>query len=137
MVVYAGGAKLAYTPQMDSVQPWMNMRRDMQTVIDDGDGVIVVAAGNERRDSYRKDVDLLPPLFESQSLPLIVVGSVDESGKQAPSSQGGRHVSIWAPGENIECLRGDYSHDSGTSFAAAMVCRTMLSNECVGSNLHD
>ena len=70
------------------------MRRDMQTIINDGDGVVVLAAGNARRGSHRKDVDILPALFESQSLPLIVVGSVDESGNWAPSSQGGPHVSI-------------------------------------------
>lgn len=136
VIVAASGSKLAYTPEMESVQPWINMRRDMQTIINDGDGVIVVPAGNARRGSFRKNVDILPPLFDSRDMPLIVVGSVDKFGNPAPSSQGGPRVSVWAPGENIECLRfGDYSRDSGTSFAAAMVRRIMVINICVQSNL--
>ena len=132
VIIYAGGSVLSYTdhPEMAAVQPWMNMRRDMQQIINDGDGVVVLAAGNERRGSHRKDVDELPACFESRSLPLIVVGSVDEFGNRAPSSQGGPHVSIWAPGENIQCLRyGHYSRGSGTSFAAAMVRRLVVTNK--------
>ena len=95
-----------------------------------------MAAVNARRGSYRKTVDILPPLFESRDIPLIVVGSVDKTGKPAPTSQGGPRISIWAPNDEIECLRfGDYSHDSGTSFAAAMVLHIIVINICLQSNL--
>ena len=40
VTVDARGSKFAYTPEIESVRPWMNMRRDMQTMINDGDGVV-------------------------------------------------------------------------------------------------
>ncbi|KAL8919242.1 MAG: hypothetical protein Q9208_006903 [Pyrenodesmia sp. 3 TL-2023] len=89
--------------------------------------VVVVPAGNFRKFMIREDVDTLPALWESDAFPLIVVGAVDNEGDIADFSQGGRHVTAWAPGVEISCSGSDLvttTFGTGTSFSTGMVRNT-------------
>lgn len=55
---------------------------------------------------------------------VIVVGAVDNNGLEAPTSQHGPLVSVWAPGVDVMCAsNADTGHQtlSGTSISAGMV----------------
>lgn len=122
VIVFATGSTDMYGPTTSIPRPWRNIRGYMKDIIA-MDGVIVVGAGNRRDGNYRKNVDVLPALFESLDLPLIVAGSVENSGNTADFSQGPAHVSIWAPGIEVACTRPNINvnYGTGTSYSAGMV----------------
>ena len=87
----------------------------------DGDGIVVIPAGNYAGSAGRFSVDTIPAIWSSASFPLIVVGAVDDQGVPAAFSQGGSIVSAHAPGVNLACPYDTKVHFSGTSFATSMV----------------
>lgn len=67
------------------------------------DGIpIVYSAGNAATDPAYRDIDDLPKVLEDDAHPLIIVGAAQEDGKRATFSQGGRHLTTYAIGANIE-----------------------------------
>ena len=117
VVMYASASETPAS-QIRNVQPWKNMFMRMTNIFQFG-GVVVVPSGNEARRS--PGIDTLPALYV-QTLPVIVVGSVDNDGNMASFSQGEAGVSVWAPGVDVACLKGTGSRfDSGTSFSTGMV----------------
>lgn len=103
--------------------PWPDVKRSMEKIFTQN-AAIVVSAGNEGRKLGRKDVDKLPALWADvdPGFPLIVAGAVDNEGFESPFSQGPTHVTVWAPGTNVECAgRGGFRKASGTSFSTGMV----------------
>ncbi|KAL6719415.1 hypothetical protein ACLMJK_003655 [Lecanora helva] len=102
---------------------WYPLKRSMQKIFDIG-GTIVTLSGNDAEEPGRgRPVDTLPALWADDSFPLIVAGSVDNSGRTASFSQGPNHVTTWAPGVEIQCAarRSTRRLDSGTSFSVGMV----------------
>lgn len=85
-------------------------------------GVVVVSSGNKALTQGRQDVDSVPASWEANDFPLIVVGATNNAGAVAPFSQGETHVTVWAPGNPVQCARryGFYNVD-GTSASAGMV----------------
>ena len=83
---------------------------------------IVVPSGNYA-DKGRPNVDGIPAIWEdAQDFPIIVVGSVDNTGVIAPFSQGPNLVTIWAPGVAVQCAkRFGFWYPEGTSASAGMV----------------
>lgn len=80
-------------------------------------GIIVTASGNARTGRTRRNVDTLPAFFNGPDLPLVVAGSVDNSGTLAPFSQGPDHVDIWAPGVAVTCTRPSMAEQVGTGMS--------------------
>lgn len=102
--------------------PWLIIRTYFQFIFDLG-GTIIVPSGNNALTSGRQDVDTLPAQWESPVFPLIVVGAVDNTGTIAPFSQGPTHVTVWAPGVQVQCARRyGFRTGSGTSHSTGMVC---------------
>ena len=65
-----------------------------------------------------------PALVAAQHSDVIVVGSVSTIGIESAFSQQGPLVSVWAPGEGVECASNNSAgswYRSGTSMAAGMV----------------
>ncbi|KAL1875232.1 hypothetical protein Daus18300_003303 [Diaporthe australafricana] len=95
------------------------------------DVVFVTASGNDDRDEVADgkesalDVDSYPPLMAASGAPIINVGAVDNTGKNASFSQGGPLVHVMAPGEQIQCAANSFfsstQKQDGTSFAAPAV----------------
>jgi len=103
--------------------PWLTVKTYFQEIFDLG-GTIIVPSGNDAETPGRQaDVDTLPAGWESSTFPLVVVGAVDNTGSPAPFSQGPTHVTVWAPGVDVQCAkRGGFRTGSGTSQSAGMVC---------------
>jgi len=121
--VSAGENPLAY--------PWPDVKRSMEKIFTQN-AAIVVSAGNDGVELGRKDVDRLPAIWADvdPGFPLIVAGAVNNEGFESPFSQGPTHVTVWAPGINVECAdRGGFRKASGTSFSTGMVSVTQLSKE--------
>jgi len=103
--------------------PWPDVRRSMEKIFT-RKAAIVVSAGNDGLELGRKDVDKVPAIWADvdPAFPLIVAGAVDNAGFERPSSQGPSHVTVWAPGTNVQCAdRGGFRKASGTSFSTGMV----------------
>ena len=84
-------------------------------------GVITVPSGNNA-DRGRPYVDAVPALWESPTFPLIVVGAVGVTYQRASFSQWPNHVTIYAPGDQIQCaMRHGTRITQGTSHANGMV----------------
>ena len=118
VVVFAGGAS-----QNSATYPWPDVGRSMERIFSQG-AAIVVSAGNEAREPGRQDVDRTPALWADvdDKFPLIATGAVDNRGALTPFSQGPTHVTVWAPGSNVQCAnRGSFRKANGTSYAAGMV----------------
>ncbi|KAF2651333.1 hypothetical protein K491DRAFT_682224 [Lophiostoma macrostomum CBS 122681] len=83
----------------------------------------VVAAGNDRKDPGRDNVDFWPAHFSSDNYPIIVAGEVNMQGQQSQISQGGPLVTTWAMTDDINLLHKDstVSLQGGTSMSAAVV----------------
>ena len=89
--------------------------------------VVVVPSGDYGQRSFFADT--VPAVFASpskmlsqQALPLLVVGSVDDTGAEPSWSQNTLTGMVWAPGVKVACTRkGLRSTATGTSFSAAMV----------------
>ncbi|KAL8766221.1 MAG: hypothetical protein Q9209_006935 [Squamulea sp. 1 TL-2023] len=100
--------------------PWSIIRTYFEQIFDQG-GTIIVPSGNNATTPGRQDVDTLPALWESPVFPLVVVGAVTNIGSIPVFSQGPTHVTVWAPGVDVQCakrygLRGG----SGTSHSSGM-----------------
>ncbi|KAK9774038.1 putative Peptidase S8/S53 domain-containing protein [Seiridium cardinale] len=84
---------------------------------------VVVAAGNDAEEESRSDVDEIPAVWAEDEFPLIVVGSVNAAGARSSFSQGGKHLTVHAPGEDTTCLYkagNTLKTGSGTSFATPL-----------------
>lgn len=87
------------------------------------DVIFTISAGNGKPPSGPGekvvDVSTYPQLLASD-YPMIVVGSVDTSGRNSPTSMGGPLVSVMAPGVRISCGANSWmwadQTTSGTSF---------------------
>ncbi|KAH9206747.1 peptidase S8/S53 domain-containing protein, partial [Leptodontidium sp. 2 PMI_412] len=86
------------------------------------DVILVLSAGNDEKAGI--EINEFPQLLADE-YPIINVGAVDETGKNATFSKGGPLVTVMAPGVNIICASGDPSGADqdidGTSFAAPAV----------------
>lgn len=102
---------------------WPRMRSYMKELFD-MDVVVVNSAGNKGTRPGRRQIDTVPQLYESSDFPLIVAGAVDNEGLRVPLSQGPAHVTAWAPGFNVGCVRGQYTSGTGTSASAGAVSRS-------------
>ena len=105
-------------------QPWRRVRTLMLEAIA-RNAVFVVSSGNYRNGAEHRFVRGYPAYFahpQFGSVPLTLVGAVDNVGIEAPFSQQSSFISTWAPGLNVRCAnsRGTAVW-SGTSFSAAMV----------------
>ena len=128
VVVFAGGAN-----QDSTTYPWLDVGRSMEEIFSQG-AAIVVSAGNQARECGRQDVDKIPATWADtdDKFPLIVAGAVDNTGALTPFSQGPTHVTVWAPGCNVQCAnRGSFRKASGTSPAAGMVGNPQLITEVI------
>lgn len=103
--------------------PWLTVKNYIQEIFDLG-GTIILPSGNDAQTpGTQADVDTLPAGWENPTFPLIVVGAVDNTGNPAPFSQGPSHVTVWAPGVDVQCAkRYGFRIGSGTSQSAGMVC---------------
>ena len=106
------------------IMEWVLIKMGMTKIIAQG-GTIVVPAGNYAHNARsRSEADTLPAVWADATFPLIVAGAVNNDGKHFYVSQGGRHVTAWAPGVNNPCAAGPgtrFLAIRGTSGAAAMV----------------
>ncbi len=104
------------------------MKGYIKTLLDN-DVPVFVAAGNhaEKYDDHgnlRPNVNTAPAIFEGPDYPLIVVGNTDFTGTPSPTSQGGDHVQVWAPGMGVQAQDKDSNNaltKSGTSYAAPLM----------------
>ena len=123
------------------VEMWIAIKNLIDELSRKAGALTVVPAGNFATRS--KKIDTFPGIWASNSNPLskdaphlvmgdndpsvLAVGSITNSGSQAPSSQGqGQPFLRFAPGEYVRCAGGKPSSSAevdgaGTSFAAAMV----------------
>lgn len=118
-------------------------RDDIKRLMENG--VIVVAAACNHaleRDSdgnLRPNIDTTPGIFEGPDYPIIMVGSTDNTGEPASWSQGGDHLTIYAPGVDITSRHKILSRpniDSGTSFCKFIHHpRTMFHNRLAPNRL--
>ena len=87
--------------------------------------VFVVSSGNERNGVEHEFVNGYPAYFaypQLGSVPLTLVGAVDNAGLEAPFSQRSDYITAWAPGMNAECAHMfEPVIVNGTSISAAMV----------------
>ena len=105
-------------------QPWRRVRTLMLRAIA-RNAVFVVSSGNERNGVEHEFVNSYPAYFaypQMGSVPLTLVGAVDNAGLEAPFSQQSNYITAWAPGVNAECVHmfGQVTVN-GTSLSAAMV----------------
>ncbi|WQF83596.1 Putative peptidase S8/S53 domain, peptidase S8, subtilisin, Ser-active [Colletotrichum destructivum] len=95
------------------------------------DIVFFAASGNDDREEVADgkataiDVDAWPPMMAADGVPIINVGAVDNTGKNASFSQGGPLVHVMAPGVQVQCAANSFvfgtQKKDGTSFAAPAV----------------
>lgn len=79
---------------------------------------IVLAAGNNGGEPNRQNIDTRPQIYQSEDMPLIIVGAANYDGERIPMSQGGPLLTVYAPGEKVEGIsKDDFSstEESGTS----------------------
>ncbi|POS75009.1 hypothetical protein DHEL01_v206590 [Diaporthe helianthi] len=95
------------------------------------DVVFIAASGNDDREEVADgtasaaDIDSYPSLMAGSGVPVINVGAVDNTGKNASFSQGGPLVHVMAPGVQVQCAANSFFSNTqrldGTSFAAPAV----------------
>lgn len=76
-----------------------------------------------QRDPSKKNI-LSYPASSAGEFPIIAVGATSAEGITADFSQGGPHLTVSAPGENVICASRNsdgYLRASGTSYAAPIV----------------
>lgn len=87
--------------------------------------VLCILSGNMAAESY--NVNAWPALAKERLDNIILVGAVDNDGLEAPFSQGGDLVDVWAPGVNLVCAYGAGDGTapspgrSGTSYATPQI----------------
>ena len=119
----------AYNSKADAREdqtPWRDIRPTMKSIFSNG-GTIIVSSGNRPlTDRSRQAVDTFPALWSNGNFSLIVAGSVNDYGRESKFSQGRDHVTVWAPGENVQCSkRGDFRRrHTGTSLSTGMVSQS-------------
>ena len=105
-------------------QPWRRVRTLMLEATA-RNAVFVVASGNGRNGEEHRFVRGYPAYFahpQTGSVPLTLVGAVDNEGIETPFSQQSSYISAWAPGFNAKCAsRLGSAVMNGTSISAAMV----------------
>ena len=105
-------------------QPWRRVRTLMLEATA-RNAVFVVASGNGRNGAEHRFVRGYPAYFahpQTGSVPLTLVGAVDNAGIEAPFSRQSSYISTWAPGLNARCAnRRGTAISNGTSLSAAMV----------------
>ncbi len=105
-------------------QPWRRVRTLILEAIA-RNAVFVVSSGNERNGVEHRFVNSYPAYFAYTaigSVPLTLVGAVDNAGLEAPFSQQSSYISAWAPGLNAECAHVlGAAVWNGTSISSAMV----------------
>ena len=123
VVIFARGSDPPIAPgTRPPAIPW-NSIHDLMADLTNLDVPVVVPSGNDGN----KDVDRVPALWatpEFGSMPLLVVGAVDNQGIKSSFSQRLQNDgSLWAPGVDVQCANGvsGDSARSGTSFSASMV----------------
>ena len=117
--IYPNRARTNWIPQ-----PWRRVRTLMLQAIS-RNAIFVVASGNDRNGLEHKFVDGYPAYFaypQFGSVPLTLVGAVDNAGLEAPFSQQSAYITAWAPGLNTECA-GSFGSilRNGTSLSSGMV----------------
>lgn len=123
------------------VEMWIAIKNLIDELSREAGILTVVPAGNFATRSMK--IDTFPGIWASSFDPIsqdaphlvlgdnnpsvLAVGSITQSGSQAPSSQGQSEPFLrFAPGEDVRCAGGEPSSPAqvdaaGTSFAAAMV----------------
>ena len=105
-------------------QPWRRVRTLMLQAIS-RNAVFVVVSGNKRNGLEHQFVDGYPAYFaypQFGSVPLTLVGAVDNAGLEAPFSRQSAYITAWAPGMNAECAHMlGLSLYNGTSISSGMV----------------
>ena len=112
------------TTEDPSVSPWPDIKQRMTDIFAMGTAILVPSGNDARERGRSPNIDMIPALWANvdPSFPLIVAGAVKTGGDIWPYSQSGSHVSIWAPGDRIQCAdRKGFRFASGTSFATGMV----------------
>ena len=106
--------------------PEMQRVKDIMGELFKIDATIVVPSGNYGY--HARQVSTVPGIWESESFPLIVVGGIERGGFASSISQGGSHVTTYAPGQSVLCANKDNGHGllTGTSAASGMV-KTLVS----------
>lgn len=99
-------------------------RDDIKALMDHG-VIVVVAAGNHAKKTddngdLRPEIDTTPSIFEGPDYPLIVIGATDNTGEPADFSQGGDHLTIAAPGVDIECQGRTFSFKPPTRSGSSL-----------------
>jgi hypothetical protein len=87
---------------------------------------LLYSAGNAGRDKTRKHIDTLPGVVQDADHPIINVGSATSNGERYESSQYGPQLTIYAPGDGVDCQYRDDkdSHPRiGTSFGKSVFFR--------------
>lgn len=131
VILLAATTKLPWRSELIQDARWSRLYLRMENLISLG-AVIVVPSGSYGERSLL--VDTVPAVFASPSrfpgrpsLPLIVVGTVDNNGAEASWSQRyplNSAAMIWAPGIRVACTKRGWNirpTESGTSFSAGMV----------------
>ena len=128
VVLLAATTKAPWRSQLFRDARFSRLFLRMENLINLG-AVIVVPAGNYgERNSF---ADTVPAVFASpsrvpgrRSLPLIVAGAVDNTGRETSWSQITQNGMIWAPGVKVACTKRGWKFrptDTGTTFSAGMV----------------
>jgi hypothetical protein len=79
---------------------------------------VVLTAGNRATNSGSQMIDEYPAVAQDQDTPFINVGASTYDGDRAEFSQYGSQLTIYAPGQDVECQTkedGKSGTDSGTS----------------------
>lgn len=105
-------------------QPWRRLRMLMLEATA-RNVIFVVASGNARNGAEHRFVRGYPAYLaypQIGSVPLTLVGAVDNVGIEAPFSQQSSYISAWAPGMNVRCAhKHGIATWNGTSISAAKV----------------
>ena len=94
----------------------------LRVAIENYDGLLIVAAGNESYNLDTNDNKLYPQCFDLPNM-IVVGASTNNNSCAGYSNYGKKSVDIFAPGNNIYTtnLDGTYESASGTSVAAPLV----------------
>nr|XP_036578819.1 subtilisin-like protease [Colletotrichum truncatum]KAF6786202.1 subtilisin-like protease [Colletotrichum truncatum] len=124
-------AETASDDTLDALNKILQDVRDKKLEMIKEDVIFIAASGNDNREEVDDgkvaalDVDSWPPLLAGSGVPIINVGAVDNTGKNASFSQGGPLVHVMAPGVQVQCAANSFFSNTqkldGTSFAAPAV----------------
>ena len=91
----------------------------MQQMLSAGAPIAVPAGNYAQTHNRSQTIDTVLANWANRDFPLIVVRAVNYFRWRAPFSQADDKVTVYAPGEDIECANGRKA--SETSYSAAMV----------------